>query len=118
MVLAVVATRPNVTRGKFTKEDVEQKRVNLLFFGNFHQMKLDEYEWAIQELLKDKDYVYSSLTKDLYFLGLVLNRKYRILRWTYTTFIVGIVVSVFAFWLSFTLYGSERVLKELVMLGF
>ena len=118
MVLAVIATRPNVTRGKFTKEDVDQKRVNLLFFGNFHQMKLDEYEWAIQELLKDKDYVYSSLTKDLYFLGLVLNRKYKILRWTYTTFIIGIVVSVFAFWLSFTLYGTERVLKELVMLGF
>ncbi len=118
MVLAVIATRPNVTRGKFTKEDVEQKRVNLLFFGNFHQMKLEEYEWAIQELIKDKDYVYSSLTKDLYFLGLVLNRKYRILRWTYTTFIIGIVISVFAFWLSFTLYGSERVFSELVLLGF
>ena len=118
MVLAVIATRPNVTRGKFTKEDVDQKRVNLLFFGNFHQMKLEEYEWAIQELLKDKDYVYSSLTKDLYFLGLVLNRKYKILRWTYTIFIIGIVVSVFFFWLFFTLYGSERSLNDLVMLGF
>ena len=118
MVLAVIATRPNVTRGKFTKEDVEQKRVNLLFFGNFHQMKLEEYEWAIQELIQDKDYVYSSLTKDLYFLGLVLNRKYKILRWTYTIFIIGIVISVFAFWLSFTLYGTERALDELVYLGF
>ncbi|MGB5236546.1 MAG: Pycsar system effector family protein [Flavobacteriaceae bacterium] len=118
MVLAVIATRPNVTRGQFTKEDVEQKRVNLLFFGNFHQMKLEEYEWAIQELIKDKDYVYSSLTKDLYFLGLVLNRKYKILRWTYTIFIIGIVVSVFAFGLSFKLYGSERALEGLVNLGF
>lgn len=117
MVLAVIATRPNVTRGEFTREDVEQKRVNLLFFGNFHQMKLNEYEWAIQELIKDKDYVYSSLTKDLYFLGLVLNRKYKILRWTYTTFIIGIVLSVFAFWLSFTLYGTSRSLDDLVMLS-
>lgn len=118
MVLAVIATRPNVTRGKFSKEDVDQKRVNLLFFGNFHQMKLEEYEWAIQELIKDKDYVYSSLTKDLYFLGLVLNRKYKILRYTYTTFIIGIIISVFAFWLSFTLYGSTRALDDLVLLGF
>ncbi len=117
-VLAVIATRPNITRGKFTREDVEKKRVNLLFFGNFHQMKLEEYEWAIQELIKDKEYVYSSLTKDLYFLGLVLNRKYKILRWTYTAFIIGIVISVFAFWLSFTLYGSERALNEFVHLGF
>jgi predicted metal-dependent HD superfamily phosphohydrolase len=118
MVLAVVATRPNVTRGQFSKEDVDKKRVNLLFFGNFHQMKLEEYEWAIKELIKDKDYVYSSLTKDLYFLGLVLNRKYKILRWTYTTFIIGIIISVAAFWLSFTLYGSERALEGLVNLGF
>lgn len=118
MILAVIATRPNITSGKFSREDVEQKRVNLLFFGNFHKMKLDEYEWAIQELIKDKNYVYSSLTKDLYFLGLVLNRKYKILRWTYTIFIIGIVISVIAFWLSFSLYGSERALQELVHLGF
>ncbi|KPM32759.1 Metal-dependent phosphohydrolase HD sub domain protein [Croceitalea dokdonensis DOKDO 023] len=103
MILAVLATRPNVTSGKFTKADVAQQKVNLLFFGNFHQMSLKEYEWAIQELVKDKDYIYSSLTKDLYFLGLVLNRKYNILRWTYTIFIIGIIISVLAFGISFHL---------------
>lgn len=101
MILAVLATRPNVTSGKFTKEDVEQKKVNLLFFGNFHKMSLSEYEWAIQELVKDNKFIYSSLTKDLYFLGLVLNRKYKILRITYTIFIIGIVISVLAFGMSF-----------------
>ena len=64
-------------------------------------MKFDEYEWAIGEMLNDKDYVYNSLTKDLYFLGKVLDRKYRILRNTYTVFMVGIVISVLAFALSF-----------------
>src|SRR5690606_23744634 len=53
MILSGSATRPNITSGKFTKEDVEQKRVNLLFFGNFHKMKLEEYEWALEELVKD-----------------------------------------------------------------
>nr|WP_299387327.1 Pycsar system effector family protein [Allomuricauda sp.] len=111
MVLAVLATRPNVTSGQFTKQDVENKKVNLLFFGNFHKMSLGDYEWAIQELVKDKDYIYSSLTKDLYFLGLVLNKKYKILRLTYTIFIIGIVVSVIAFAFSFNfLGGSARIL--------
>ncbi|KQC31883.1 Pycsar system effector family protein, partial [Flagellimonas eckloniae] len=64
------------------------------------------YEWAIQELVKDKDYIYSSLTKDLYFLGLVLNRKYKILRTTYTIFIIGIVISVLAFGLAFHFFGA------------
>jgi predicted metal-dependent HD superfamily phosphohydrolase len=97
MILSIIATRPNVTSGEFTKEDVINKNVNLTFFGNFHKMKLEEFEWAISELLKDKDYVYNSLTKDLYFLGKVLERKYRILRITYTIFMTGIIISVIAF---------------------
>lgn len=103
IVLSVLATRPNVTSGKFTKGDVANKKVNLLFFGNFHKMKLDEFEWAMQEMMKDKEYLYGSLTKDLYFLGLVLNRKYNILRLTYTVFAIGIVVSVISFGVAFHL---------------
>ncbi|MEZ4803575.1 MAG: DUF5706 domain-containing protein [Gelidibacter sp.] len=97
MIMSIIATRPNITSGKFTKEDVANKNVNLTFFGNFHKMDLKEFEWAIDELLKDKDYVYSSMTKDLYFLGKVLDRKYRILRATYTVFMAGIIISVIAF---------------------
>ena len=65
IVLSVLSTRPNVTQGKFTKEDVANKKVNLLFFGNFHQMKLPDFEWAMDEMMKDRDYLYGSLTKDL-----------------------------------------------------
>lgn len=103
MILSVLATRPNVTRGKFTKEDVKNKKVNLLFFGNFHKMKLEEFEWAMGEMMEDRDYLYSSMKKDLYFLGLVLDRKYRILRLTYSVFIIGIIISVIAFAIAFNI---------------
>ena len=103
MILSIMATRPNVTQGKFSKEDVANKKVNLLFFGNFHQMKLEDFEWGISEMMQDRDYLYGSLTKDLYFLGLVLNRKYGLLRTTYTVFMIGIIVSVIAFGLAFVL---------------
>ncbi|MBC3757074.1 HD domain-containing protein [Hyunsoonleella sp. SJ7] len=105
-VLSVLATRPNVTKGQFTKEDVANKKVNLLFFGNFHQMSLKDFEWAMGEMMQDKDYLYGSLTKDLYFLGLVLNRKYNLLRTTYTVFMIGIVVSVIAFGIAFATSGA------------
>lgn len=107
MILSIIATRPNITSGEFTKEDVANKDVNLTFFGNFHKMSLDEYDWAVKELLKDKDYVYSSLTKDLYFLGIVLERKYRILRVTYTVFMIGIIISVFSFGYALKSNGAE-----------
>lgn len=105
IVMSVLATRPNITRGEFTKEDVEKKNVNLTFFGNFHKMELKEFQWAIGELLKDKNYVYSSLTKDLYFLGTVLDRKYRLLRMTYNVFMTGIIISVIAFAIAFKYRG-------------
>ena len=106
IVLSVLATRPNVTKGKFSKQDVADKKVNLLFFGNFHKMKLDEFEWAMGEMMQDRDYLYGSLTKDLYFLGLVLNRKYNLLRLTYTVFMIGIVISVIAFAVAFKIQGA------------
>ena len=107
MVLSIIATRPNITSGEFTKEDVANKNVNLTFFGNFHKMELNEFEWAINELLKDKNYVYSSLTKDLYFLGKVLERKYRILRVTYTIFMIGMIISVISFGVALKSNGAE-----------
>ncbi|WP_075342449.1 Pycsar system effector family protein [Tenacibaculum agarivorans] len=101
MILSILATRPNVTQGKFTKEDIANKKVNLIFFGNFHKMSLQEFEWGMSEMMKDRDYLYGSLTKDLYFLGLVLNRKYNLLRITYTVFMIGIIISVLAFAVAF-----------------
>lgn len=113
MVMSIMATRPNVTSGEFTKEDVKAKKVNLLFFGNFHKMKLDSYDWAMNELIKDRDYIYSSLTMDLYYLGVVLERKYRLLRWTYTVFMIGMIVSVIVFGVALKYFGPERVLPDL-----
>jgi len=106
IVLSILATRPNVTSGKFTKEDVANKKVNLLFFGNFHKMSLKDFEWAMGEMMQDRDYLYSSMKKDLYFLGLVLDKKYKILRLTYSVFMIGIIVSVTSFAIAFKYFGG------------
>ncbi len=97
IVFAVLATRPNITKGRFTDEEVVGRQTNLLFFGNFHNMELEKYEWAMMEMLKDGDYLYSSLIRDIYFLGLVLGKKYRLLRMSYTIFMFGFVLSVIGF---------------------
>lgn len=101
IIFAILSTRPKVTSGTFTKEDIDSKKVNLLFFGNFHKMPLDAFDAGIFTLIEDKEYLYKSLNKDLYFLGIVLARKYRLLRLTYTIFMAGIITSVIAFGLAF-----------------
>lgn len=98
---AILSTRPNVTSGEFTKEQVLNREVNVLFFGNFHKMPYKEYRWAMEEIINDKNYVYESLMKDLYYLGKVLDKKYKLLRITYLIFMTGIIVSVIAFIISF-----------------
>jgi predicted metal-dependent HD superfamily phosphohydrolase len=97
IVFSILATRPNVTQGTFTPEDIQTKKTNLLFFGNFYKMSLPDYDWAMQELLADKNYLYSSLVKDNYFLGVVLAKKYRWLRIAYNVFMFGIIIAMIAF---------------------
>ena len=101
IIFAILSTRPKVTTGTFTRQDIEDKKVNLLFFGNFFKMPLEEYEWAVNEMMKDDKYLYNSMIKDLYFLGLVLEKKYSLLRITYNIFMLGIIVSVISFVIAF-----------------
>jgi len=101
ITFAILATRPSITQGSFTRKEVDEKKVNLLFFGNFYKMPYEDYNWAMNELMKDKEYVYNSMIKDLYHLGIVLEKKYRLLRVAYTIFMFGIIISVLAFLIAF-----------------
>lgn len=101
ITFAILATRPRVTKGSFTRSEVEEKKINLLFFGNFYNMPYEDYNWAMNELMKDKEYLYNSMIKDLYHLGIVLEKKYRLLRTTYNIFMFGIIISVLAFIIAF-----------------
>lgn len=100
MIFSILATRPLVTTGTFTREDINQRKVNLLFFGNFHRSSLEDFDWGMREMMNDRDYLYGSMIKDLYFLGKVLGVKYRYLRIAYTVFMWGLIVSVIAYTLA------------------
>ena len=78
--------------------------MNLLFFGNFHSMGLADYESGVKAMMADKDYLYSGMIRDIYFLGVVLGKKYKLLRISYTIFMYGIVLAVLAFGAAIYLY--------------
>lgn len=97
ITFAILSTRPKISSGRFSKEDIHNKRINLLFFGNFYNMNMDEYEWAVKEMMNDQDYLYSSMIRDQYSLGKVIGQKYKLLRIAYTVFLVGIILSSLLF---------------------
>lgn len=107
MVFSILATRPTIPHGTFTQEDIDTKNVNLLFFGNFYRMSYTDYSNGMQRMMNDREFLYGSLTKDVYSQGVVLGRKYRLLRIAYNVFMFGIVVSVIAFVFASVFFGRS-----------
>lgn len=97
MIFSILATRPSIPHGVFTQDDIDSKRVNLLFFGNFYKMHLEEYSAGMQKVMEDKEFLYGTLIRDVYSQGVVLGRKYRLLRVAYNVFMFGLIISVVAF---------------------
>ncbi len=117
MIMSVLATRPKVDNAQLVEDEIEKGDTNFLFFGNFHTMELADFKSKLKEIIKSKESIYDSLSMDLYYLGKVLQHKYRLLRWTYTIFIVGVILSVIAFGIALKYYGMEDELLDAVTPG-
>lgn len=108
IIIAIMATRPKVSTGDFSREDILNKSTNLLFFGNFYKTKLTEYKWAMTTMMRDPDYLYSSLIMDIHQLGVVLARKYKLIRLAYTVFMIGLLISVLAFMIAIMVHTPQQ----------
>ncbi|OQP67927.1 Pycsar system effector family protein [Niastella populi] len=108
IIIAIMATRPKVSTGNFSREDILNKSTNLLFFGNFYKTKVNEYQWAMNTMMRDPDYLYSSLIMDIHQLGVVLARKYKLIRLAYTVFMIGLFISVLAFMLAIMMHTPQQ----------
>ena len=97
VIFAILSARPNVTSKEIDLEKIKQKKSSVLFFGNFTNMKLQEFINNMNELTEERDLLYDNMNIDIYFLGLVLTKKYSQLRISYNVFMGGLVLAVVAF---------------------
>ncbi len=102
IVTSVLATRPKVTRHVTTIDDIKDRKANLLFFGSFVNLDLDQYEWGVKEMLADKPYYIANMIRDTYYLGRVLDKKYKYLKLSYDIFMVGLILSISLYAYAFT----------------
>ncbi|MEM6631043.1 MAG: Pycsar system effector family protein, partial [Bacteroidota bacterium] len=96
IVFAVLSAIPKVSQNIFAKEDIAAHKVSMLYFGNFLQLSKPEFVDYLKDLKEDQEILYDDLSKDLYSLGQVLQKKYRLLTISYRVFIGGLVLSVVA----------------------
>lgn len=114
LIYAILVTRPKITSGTFSSEDIKNKKTNLLFFGNFYNVSLKDFAWGMKEMIEDRNYLYDAMITDFYYLGQVLGKKYKQLRICYTIFMFGVIISVIAFAIAYMMYPDGTNLGPLI----
>jgi predicted metal-dependent HD superfamily phosphohydrolase len=102
VTFAILSARPSITSKE--KYEIERKDTSILFFGNFAQLRIKEFVDHIRKLKDSKDELYDSMTVDIYHLGAVLVKKYKLLKWSYNIFMGGLVLCVIGF-IGITIYS-------------
>lgn len=101
VVLAILSTRPNVKWGDYTEDELKQNKVDLTFFGNFLNMDYDLYLKSVKSMIKNDEHLYSTMIKNQYSLGKILAKKFRLIKIAYNVFMIGIVITVITFLVTF-----------------
>jgi hypothetical protein len=94
ILFAVYSTLPKYESKKEGAMKAKNPNFNVIFFGDFTHLDYPDFERELEKVINDHDLVYEALAKDLYALGKVLHdKKYRFIRYSYLTFMIGLVVS-------------------------
>lgn len=97
VISAIISAQPEVTSFRLKPNKLKSRRINLLFFGNFTKIPLEDFQNGMHEIMRDKNALYNNMITDIYYLGDVLSKKYRLLRISYTIFMIGIILTVVSF---------------------
>jgi len=97
LIFAVLSARPTITKVNDAETEEANRKKNIVFFGNFVGMQLEAYEEAMDAMFRDNELIYGNMTRDLYYLGQVLDKKYRLLTVSYNVFMLGFILTVVTF---------------------
>lgn len=94
IVFAVLAARPGSLSQERSLEDARDDQGALLIFGDFAQFPADQYIDSMMEMLRDHQRVYKNMVAHIHDMGQTANDSFSKLYISYSTFMVGLVVSV------------------------
>jgi len=97
VIFAILSAQPEVTSFAVKPQKVINRKINMLFFGNFTRIGLEDFQSSIHEIMREKHTLYNNMITDIYYLGEVLKKKYALLRVSYTIFMFGLILTVISF---------------------
>lgn len=96
-ILAVQAAKPKIMGKTKVDPTAEKPKSSVLFFGVSSSYSMEEYLDEIRRILDSKEHIQEQMSISLYYQGMVLNRKYKLLRRAYEVFIAALVMGIGTF---------------------
>jgi len=97
IVFSILAARPRISTQPITLQDLENSKGNILFFGNFANLSPDHFQQGMLELMQDRRVMYETMIDNIYGIGVVLKKKFALLKVAYTSFMMALVMGVLSF---------------------
>ena len=97
IVFAILAARPRISTQPITLEDLANSQGNILFFGNFANLARPDFQEGMLDLMQDRQVMYETMIDNIYDIGMVLKKKFALLKIAYTSFMLALVMGVLSF---------------------
>ena len=94
ITFAILATIPKAWDNK-NISNIES--TDLMTFEDFSGMELADYRNSVMKTLEDGKTLYPSIITDIHRLGVMLAKKYKLIRISYLIFLYGIIISIILF---------------------
>ncbi len=97
ITFAILATRPNVNPLHKNPNPDNMEEVDLLFFGDYTQLTIDNYKSAMKQVLTNDTILQDKMIENIYAQGKVLVKKYHRLKIAYSIFMYGFPLAIISF---------------------
>jgi hypothetical protein len=95
LIFSIQAARPKLIQNNPAGESAQKS--SLLFFGVIANFSQQEYIEKMKTLLSSESEIFENMTIDLHNQGVILKRKYNLLRHSYQILMYGFILSVLIF---------------------
>jgi hypothetical protein len=103
---SMLAITPEVSHGKLSTEELNSKKGNPLFFGNFKDLKLSDYKKAMLSMTENVDLIHSAIIEDIFYLGKALERKRLHLKYSLYILVAGVFIALIMGLIFRLVYGE------------
>lgn len=106
IVLSIISTRPRILKINSKNKHTAHDEVNILFFADSTKLSLHDYKAEMKKTYENKTLLYDSLSRDIYYQGLVLVWKYKYINIAYNIFMYGFIITILSFMIAFIIHTT------------